>query len=101
MLLQNPRENWCTRVIVCIDVRVCYFSVCILGEPLTCHNPLPFVQGKFTHAESLYGRSQAMREKVLGPEHPDVAKALKLRARSLQSQVRAVRNLQDFFCGVQ
>jgi len=30
--------------------------------------------GKDTEAEPLYKRSLAIREKALGPEHPDVAK---------------------------
>ncbi|CBJ32114.1 conserved unknown protein [Ectocarpus siliculosus] len=34
-------------------------------------------QGKYEEAEPLYDRSQATPEKVLGPEHPDVATVLK------------------------
>ncbi|CAM9878206.1 unnamed protein product, partial [Hapterophycus canaliculatus] len=37
-------------------------------------------QGKFVEAERLYERSQAIREKVLGPEHPGVATVLSNRA---------------------
>lgn len=33
-------------------------------------------QGKDAEAESLYERSQAIRERVLGPEHADVATVL-------------------------
>ncbi|MGK7874280.1 MAG: tetratricopeptide repeat protein [Xenococcaceae cyanobacterium] len=33
-------------------------------------------QGNYTEAEPLYQRSLAIREKVLGPEHPDVALSL-------------------------
>ncbi|CAN0570478.1 unnamed protein product [Ectocarpus sp. 12 AP-2014] len=38
-------------------------------------------QGKYKEAEPLYERSQEIREKVLGPEHPDVAQSLDNRAR--------------------
>jgi tetratricopeptide (TPR) repeat protein len=30
-------------------------------------------EGKYTEAEPLFKRSLAIREKILGPEHPDVA----------------------------
>ena len=43
-------------------------------------NPLLAIQGKFAEAEPLYERSQVIREKVLGPEHPDVAQSLNNRA---------------------
>ena len=43
-------------------------------------------------AEPLYERSQAIQEKALGPEHPDVAQSLNNRAGLLESQVRAVTN---------
>ena len=33
-------------------------------------------QGRYTEAEALYHRSLAIREKALGPEHPDVAQSL-------------------------
>jgi tetratricopeptide (TPR) repeat protein len=33
-------------------------------------------QGKYAEAEPLYQRSLAIREKALGPDHPDVAKGL-------------------------
>ena len=35
------------------------------------------VQGKYVEAEPLYKRSLAIREKALGPEHPNVATSLK------------------------
>ncbi|CAB1118953.1 unnamed protein product [Ectocarpus sp. CCAP 1310/34] len=44
------------------------------------------VQGKHAEAEPLYERSQAIREKVLGPKHPDVAEVLNNRATLLKSQ---------------
>ena len=33
-------------------------------------------QGQYAKAEPLYQRSLAIREKALGPEHPDVANSL-------------------------
>ncbi len=33
-------------------------------------------QGKYAEAKPLYLRSLAIREKALGPEHPDVAESL-------------------------
>ncbi|CAN0448690.1 unnamed protein product, partial [Laminaria digitata] len=38
------------------------------------------MQGKYAEAKPLYERSQAIREKVLGPEHPEVAQSLNNRA---------------------
>ena len=37
---------------------------------------LYMAQGKYVEAEPLLKRSLAIREKALGPEHPDVAQAL-------------------------
>ncbi|CAM9762259.1 unnamed protein product [Ectocarpus sp. 8 AP-2014] len=51
------------------------------------------IQGKYAEAEPLYERSQAIQEKVLGPEHPDVATSLNNRAWLLESQVRHKRCL--------
>jgi Flp pilus assembly protein TadD len=34
------------------------------------------IQGQYTQAEPLFRRSLAIREKVLGPNHPDVATSL-------------------------
>ena len=44
-------------------------------------------QGKHAEAEHLYERSQAVKEKVLGPDHLDVATSLSNRARLLITQV--------------
>ena len=53
----------------------------VLGGPF-CHRLPPLgIQGKYEKAGPLYGRSRAIRAKVLGPEHPAVAKALNNRAR--------------------
>lgn len=49
------------------------------------------MQGKHSDAEPLYERSQAIRENVLGPEHPEVATSLNNRANLLAKQVGAVR----------
>ena len=52
-------------------------------------------QGRLDEAGPLFERSLAIREKVLGPDHPDVAQSLNNRALLLQDQVRTVRILQD------
>ncbi|CAM9318329.1 unnamed protein product [Ectocarpus sp. 8 AP-2014] len=44
------------------------------------------IQGKYASALPLFERSQAMQEKVLGREHPDVATSLNNRAGLLESQ---------------
>ncbi|CAN0282323.1 unnamed protein product, partial [Scytosiphon promiscuus] len=50
-------------------LRISHFSLSLKHDFLT----LPtYIQGKYAEAEPLYERSQATREKVLGPEHPDV-----------------------------
>ncbi|CAN0202624.1 unnamed protein product, partial [Pylaiella littoralis] len=43
-------------------------------------------QGKYAEAEALYERSQAINEKALGPDHPDLAATLHGRAGLLQKQ---------------
>lgn len=43
----------------------------------------------YAEVEPLYGRSQAIREKALGPEHPDPATSFNNRALLLTAQVRA------------
>ena len=37
---------------------------------------LYYVQGKYQEAESLYQRALEIRERILGPEHPDTACSL-------------------------
>ena len=49
---------------------------------------VPTSQGKYDYAEPLYERSLAIREKALGPEHPDVAQSLNNLAGLLRAQVR-------------
>lgn len=51
-------------------------------------------QGKHAAAESLYQRSQAIRVKALGPEHPLVAQLLNNQAVLCASQVGAVKIFQ-------
>ena len=48
-------------------------------------------QGKHAESEALYEQTQANREKLLGPEHPDVATTLNDLAGLLERQVRATR----------
>ena len=54
-----------------------------------------FSQGKYDKAEPLYERCQAIQEKVLGPEHPNLATTLNNRARLFVEQVRAVINVLE------
>ena len=49
----------------------------------------------------MYERSLAIREKALGPDHPDVAQSLNNRAVLLEAQVRVVRIFQEISCGTQ
>lgn len=49
--------------------------------------PLPVAQGKYAEAEPLLKRSLAIREKVLGPEHPDVASSINSLAALLSRHV--------------
>ena len=72
-----------------------------MGGALPYANPLLMSQGKYAEAEPLYERSQVIREKALGPEHPAVAAVLSNRAVLLESQVRAVINFHGSCCGVQ
>ncbi len=46
-------------------------------------------QGNYAEAEPLYRRSLAIREKALGPEHPDVAQSLDNYAALLRETGRA------------
>lgn len=48
-------------------------------------------QGKHDEAELLFERSQAIREKALGREHPDVATSLNNRASLMELQARRFR----------
>ena len=55
-------------------------------------------QGKLEEALPLYDRALAIDEKVLGPDHPDVAIALNVKALLLKQMVscgRFVRAVKD------
>jgi tetratricopeptide (TPR) repeat protein len=39
---------------------------------------LYYVQGRYAQAEPLFKRSLAIKEKALGPDHPDVATSLNI-----------------------
>ena len=45
-------------------------------------------QGRYAEAEPLYKRALAIREKALGPEHPDVATSLENYAALLRETAR-------------
>lgn len=49
-------------------------------------------QARFDKAEPLVERSLAIRERVLGSEHPDVARSLNTYAELLTSQVRTLES---------
>lgn len=63
-------------------------------------------QGQYAQAEPLYKRSLAIREKTLGPDHPDVALSLENMAvlyietgtdkesEDLEKQAAAIRTIQ-------
>ena len=55
------------------------------------------MQGKYAETEPLYERSQTIREKVLGQEHPDVAQSLNNRAGLLMEQVGPVKTFPGNF----
>lgn len=57
-------------------------------------------QGKHDEAGQLSQRSLIIREKVLGPYHPDVAHSLNNWASSLVDQVRAVHMKQKRCCPI-
>lgn len=54
------------------------------------------MQGRYSEAEPLYKRSQAIREKALRPDHPDVASSLDGQAVLLNEQVKALPQLFMF-----
>ena len=55
-----------------------------LSLEFTCFVPTSQAQGKLAEAEPYYQRSLAIREKSLGPDHPDVAESLNNLAQLLQ-----------------
>ena len=57
------------------------------GPALVCIS----CQGEYAKAGELYEQCQAIQEKVLGPEHPELAETVGNRAVLLQAQVRAGR----------
>ena len=57
------------------------------ATPLTRTTLLVAAQGDYEGAKPLYERSLAIREKVLGPDHPHVASSLNNLAGLLANQV--------------
>ena len=57
----------------------------VFGRALVCIS----CQGEYGKAGELYERCQAIKEKVLGPEHPSLATTLHNQAGLLEAQVRA------------
>lgn len=60
--------------------------------PHNSHNPFItlFFQGRFSEAEGLAERSHAILVTALGPDHPNIAVGLTVRAALLDSQVGSV-----------
>ncbi len=52
-------------------------------------------QGKLEEAGPLFKRSLGIRERVLGPDHPDVATSLNNLAGLLKEQVRAMLQCEE------
>lgn len=70
------------------------------GRPLPRDTPLLLAtQKKDAEVEPICERSHAIREKVLGPEHPDMAASLDLQAKVLLSQVRVCGILVEVHWG--
>lgn len=59
---------------------------------INCLYPISFVchQGKYDEAVQMFDRCVVILEKSLGPDHPDVAHILNVRAELLRKQVRHV-----------
>lgn len=57
-------------------------------------------QGKHDQTGLLYDRAVAIRERALGPDHPDVAESLLYKAMVAEDQVRAVKKFPESLCGV-
>lgn len=71
------------------------FCICYFAAPLAYTSPLRVVQGKYAEAAPHFERSLAIREKALGPEHPDVAQSLNDRAGLLLTQVRTEPSFRE------
>ncbi len=66
-----------------------------------------YAQGRYAEAEPLYRRSLEIREKALGPEHPNVATSLNIyaallratgrnaEADKMESRAKAIRGKRD------
>lgn len=61
------------------------------GLSFFCVYTASFSQGKLSECKPMLERSQAILEKLLGPEHPMMANILDKRANLLREQVRAAR----------
>lgn len=55
-------------------------------------------QGRDAEAESLYDRCQAIQEKVLGPDDPELATTLNNRAWLFESQASVVKTFLEVRC---
>lgn len=62
-------------------------TLCISINPSTAQQLTDATQGKYAAAKPLYERYQAIQEKVVGPEHPDLSTTLGCRAEMLRCQI--------------
>lgn len=77
--LHNRQGLLCTSVASLVQRRFVVFAISFSVT----------LKGKYAEAGPHYERSQAILEKALGREHPDVASSLNNRAELLKCQVRA------------
>lgn len=95
---ENPQRSWL--LFNHADFRRRFPPMFFPTLPEACPTlpPLPF-QGKHADAGPLYARVRAIKEKMLGPYHPSLAKCLNHQAVSLAEQVRAIRYFRTAFRG--
>ena len=72
------------------------WEMCVFSIIVFAYTPFA-LQGKYDEAGQLYDRSLAIREKALGPDHPDVAQSLNNRALLLEDQVRVILIVSESF----
>ena len=70
-------------------IKTSYSVICISRQQrFSAHPLLHLVQHEFVEATTLYKRALAIQEKVLGPDHPDLAMTLNNLGDACYEQVR-------------
>lgn len=79
----------------------CWGSKCSMSAdlPFCVLCPAVELQGEYSRAQDYFKWSQAVRELVLDPEHPGVARVLNVRALSFIAHVRAIGISRKCRCG--